>query len=109
MKVRIYHSSAHGFRFEPWVPEAPMALVDEYEVLAGVRANEIPFRIPASVLDLIYRDHQAVTGTERNVRLRIRSLSVGDVVQLDSRRFACASVGWTEIDLSVEPRLAEAV
>ncbi len=32
MKVTIYHSTAHGFRFMPWSRDAPMSRVDEFEL-----------------------------------------------------------------------------
>lgn len=31
-------------------------------------------------------------------RNRNRSLSVGDVVEVDGERFACAGIGWTELE-----------
>jgi hypothetical protein len=99
MRVRILHSTERGFRFEPWVPEAPMARVDEYDPLPGHSADDLDSTgIPTALLDVVYRDHQAVTGGERCVTAGVRSLSVGDVVQLDCRAFACEPLGWREID-----------
>ncbi len=93
MKVTIYHSTAHGFRFMPWSSDAPMSRVDEFELPAE------QFPEPGDdVLEHVFRIHNAVDGTERNVRLGIRSLSVGDVVQLDERAFSVDSFGWTEMD-----------
>lgn len=40
-------------------------------------------------------------------RLReLRSLSTGDVVQIDDRAYACKSVGWVRIDLNDEQVVA---
>jgi hypothetical protein len=70
-----------------------MSRVDEFELPAE------QFPLPGDgALEHVFRAHNAVDGTERNVTLRIRSLSVGDVVQLDERAFAVDSVGWTEIE-----------
>ena len=99
MKVTVYHSTARGSRFMPWSRDAPMSRVDEFVLPAE------QFPEPSDdALEHVFRVHNAVDGTERNVRLGIRSLSVGDVVQLDERAFAVDPVGWAEIapgDLNV--------
>jgi hypothetical protein len=90
MKVTVYHSN---YGFMPWSSDAAMAKVDEFELPAE--------RFPQpgdDALEHVFRIHNAVDGTERNVGLGLRSLSVGDVVKLDERAFAVDSIGWTEID-----------
>ena len=90
MKVTIYHST---YGFMPWSNDAPMAKVDEFDL------PEEQFPEPGDeALEYVFRIHNAVDGTERNVGLGIRSLSVGDVVQLDERAFAVEPVGWIEIE-----------
>jgi hypothetical protein len=90
MKVTIYHST---FCLMPWSSDAPMSRVDEFELPTE------QFAEPSDeALEHVFRIHNAVDGTERNVRLELRSLSVGDVVQLDERAFAVEPIGWTEIE-----------
>ncbi len=93
MKVTIYHSTARGFRLMPWSSDAPMSRVDKFEL----PADQFP-EPSEDALEHVFRIHNAVDGTERNVRLGIRSLSVGDVVQLDEHAFAVDPIGWTEIE-----------
>ena len=90
MKVTIYHST---YGFMPRSNDAPMAKVDEFEL------REEQFPEPGyEALEHVFRIHNAVDGTERNVGLGIRSLSLGDVVQLDERAFAVEPIGWIEIE-----------
>ncbi len=57
----------------PWSSDAPMSRVDKFELPAD------QFPEPSDdALEHVFRIHNAVDGTERNVRLGIRSLSVGD-------------------------------
>lgn len=100
-QVRVYHSTDRGFMFDPWVKEAPLQLVDEFKLANDGRYGPGE----EGVLDQVFDLHQTVRGTERNCQLRIRSLSVGDVVRLGDRAWACDRVGWREIsvyDLNVE-------
>lgn len=90
-RVRVLHSTDWGYRFSPWAPRAPMRVVDSFDLAVG----EEP---PTEHLEHIYRAHNAVDGTERNVRLGLRSLSVGDVVIIGETAFACERFGWREID-----------
>ncbi len=70
-----------------------MSRVDEFELPVE------QFPEPSDdALEHVFRIHNAVDRTERNVRLGIRSLSVGDVVQVDERAFAVEPIGWTEIE-----------
>lgn len=111
MRVRIYHSIDHEFMFREWRPEAPLKLVDEYQI-QGWREGEHPESQPAPgirrmayresvepelILEVIYRDQNAVDGSERNVQMSNRSLSVGDVVMLNDYAFAVQSAGFVEI------------
>jgi hypothetical protein len=56
----------------------------------------------AEALEELFRRFNVVTGdpeTEDAVRLKCRSMSVGDIVVLeDGTRWLCASIGWQEID-----------
>jgi hypothetical protein len=111
MRVRIYHSIDQDFTFDPWRPEAPLRLVDDYQI-EGWRSADPDERITPGIqkmayrqgeamdeeiLELIYRDQNSVDGSERNVMKRNRSLSVGDVVMLNDYAFAVQSAGFVEI------------
>jgi hypothetical protein len=111
MRVRIYHSIDRDFMFQAWKPEALLKLVDDYAI-EGWRSADPDERITPGIqkmgyregaaddeiLELVYRDQNAVDGSERNVMMRNRSLSVGDVVMLNDRAFAVASLGFEPID-----------
>ena len=55
-------------------------------------------------LEEIFRDNNAVDGSEQNVKAQARSLSVGDVVVVvegnGGRAYAVESMGWTEVNLN---------
>ena len=93
MKIQVYHAVYPTFR--AWAPTALMRKVDEWEPITDPLSDNP--EVPSNILELVWTDHNAVSGTERCCQLRIRSLSVGDVVQLDDRAFACESIGWVEI------------
>jgi hypothetical protein len=97
VRVRIYHSTERSYRFGSWAPAAAMTLVDDYEP-TGANFDWISPKIPIRLLELVWREHNAVDGNERCCQLGVRSLSVGDVVQLDERAFAAELVGWREIN-----------
>jgi hypothetical protein len=71
-----------------WKPESRSRLVDSPD---------------KDVLEYIFRIHNNVNGNERNVFLKLRSLSVGDIVELSDnstshgRRYLCAPTGWEVI------------
>lgn len=85
MRVSIFHSISHDSRFTDWTPAAAMALVDEYDIPPpDVEGNQADVELLLLlVLGRVWREQNAVDGSERPVRLGHRSLSVGDVVQLD--------------------------
>lgn len=64
---------------------------------------EDPFtgRFPFDVLDFVYDQTQAGLGTTvmavQYDSLRLRSLSVGDVVSVGETAFACEAFGWKKI------------
>jgi hypothetical protein len=118
MRVSIFHNISHDSRFTDWTPAAAMALVDEYDIPApDVEGDQADVELQQQqVLGRVWREQNAVDGSERPVRLGHRSLSVGDVVQLDGRAFAVRSLGWRQIDparirraasvtIHVDPRL----
>lgn len=75
--------------------------VDEFHIEDGyqtIRAEVGELRADEVVLDRIFRIHNAIDGTERVVKLGLRSLSVGDAVELDGRRYLCAGMGWERIN-----------
>ena len=53
------------------------------------------------VLETVYRENNAVDGSEENVKRQKRSLSVGDVVIVNGRSaHKVASMGFEEVDLT---------
>lgn len=95
-KVRVYHSLERGFRFEAWVPAAPMALVDEFTWASPYAEGDQAIN---HALEQVYSMHQGESIASRSAERRIRSLSVGDVVQLDDQAYACEpAFGWRAID-----------
>jgi hypothetical protein len=51
-------------------------------------------------LETLFREMNVVDGTELPVKLKVRSLSVGDIVVdvMTRKSWYCAPVGWTELD-----------
>jgi hypothetical protein len=101
VKVKVFHNqnplamlrSLNGKAFGE-----DFKLVDEFEVTEAevARANSVGGGTLDDVLEYIFRIHNAVDGSERNVKLHLRSLSVGDVVELDGQRWVCAGTGWEQ-------------
>ena len=96
MNVKVLHKVDTNFRlFDPL--KDTLTLVDEFEFPGMKRGwgiadphNGHELRVDGSdeaCLEHVWRIHNAVEGWERNVQLRIRSLSVGDVVDLDGRSY----------------------
>lgn len=54
--------------------------------------------IEAECLDDLFRKMNVVDGTELPLKMKIRSMSCGDVaIDETGRKFFCALVGWTEL------------
>ena len=94
MNIKVYHKIDKPFTttYKGDFNTRAFKLVDEF----------IPQRdtAPAAIMNLlewVYFIHNAVDSTSRNVHLRVRSLSVGDVVQLDSHQYTVRNLGWEKI------------
>lgn len=63
-----------------------------YESVAEVETDD---------LDTLYREWNRGSGyeTEEFLSQRVRSMSVGDIVDHDDQYYMCASIGWDEIEL----------
>ncbi len=96
--VRVFlnrdpHSLLHGY-----TPSAPLVLAYEYAV---------PTAGPSADAMILERAFAAFNGHPEHpddhahadawADTRLRSLSVGDVVAIDDRHYACESAGWTRI------------
>lgn len=53
----------------------------------------------AGLLEDIYRENNAVDGSEENVKAQKRSLSVGDVVLVGPKAFSVEIMGFTDYEL----------
>ncbi|MFX0581016.1 hypothetical protein [Nocardia nepalensis] len=90
---RAPHSLLHGY-----TPAAPLVLAYEYTVPAAAA--------PADAV-ILERAFAAFNGHPEHpddhahadewADKRLRSLSVGDVVAIDDRHYACESAGWTRV------------
>lgn len=52
------------------------------------------------LLDWIYRQMNVVDGNEMPRKLGIRSMSVGDVVQISDRFYSCDNTGWSLLEIA---------
>jgi hypothetical protein len=110
MRVKVLHKVETDFRpFDPLRDR--LELVDDYQIQGARSANPDELVAPGiqlmayregqatdeEILELIFRDQNAVDGSERNVMMRNRSLSVGDVVDLDGRAYAVDQVGFKRL------------
>lgn len=91
IEVRIYLSIAPEFMFRRYRSGIPLRLVDDYTLQV---LNEQPAE---ATLEAVWREQVIVHGSERPARLRHRSLTVGDVVQLEDRAWAVDLTGWREV------------
>lgn len=56
-------------------------------------------------LEMIFRDMNAVDGDETCCKLKVRSMSVGDVViDASGNAHYCAHTGWTKVEMKVTTR-----
>ncbi len=116
MKVSVYHNVATDDKdrlcgmLDGYEPQHPVTLVAELDFTeADVPSFEPPFGSDSdqAVLNAVWilfnvgDDPDYGTPDPRAVIYRMRrnrSLSVGDVVSIDGRWYACRSVGWESID-----------
>jgi hypothetical protein len=83
-QVNIFHNENFPKVREGWRPGE--LLIHQYG-----------YQTDRTDLEDIFRDNNAVDGTEVNVKFKRRSLSVGDVAQIDDRFYSVESIGWEEI------------
>lgn len=50
--------------------------------------------LPTDDLEVIFREMNVVDGMEIPIDLKVRSLSVGDLVVVDGKGYLCAGCGW---------------
>lgn len=98
MIARIFHNPnifnpVDSFDVANLVGKRYPQLILTHEFCEGLDGNN-----DVAILEWIFRIHNAVDGTERVVKLGLRSLSVGDEVELDGRRYLCAGRGWERIN-----------
>jgi hypothetical protein len=67
----------------------------DYDYVCDLR---IGFSDTDAALGVTFGEMNAVHGDETCCRLRLRSMSVGDVVAVEGRAYLCASFGWKEIE-----------
>lgn len=71
--------------------------------VADVKASDYDYVCDLQVtgetpgLEYAFREMNAVDGTETCCKLRVRSMSVGDVVVMPGGAFLCMSTGWNQI------------
>jgi len=83
------------YRTEKYNPdEAPSSVnLADYREVATVESDD---------LETLFREMNCVDGTETCCRLRVRSLSVGDVaIDPSGSAFYCASCGWEPVTVTV--------
>lgn len=94
MQIKVYHNVETDF-LHPYQAGMRLEMVDCFEAreMGEVSAES---KIE-DILERVYRIHNAVDGTERNVALNVRSLSLGDVVEVDGKRYAVAMFGFKPV------------
>src|ERR1700694_3016297 len=94
MQIKVYHNLETDF-LHAYRAGQELKLVDTFDVGA---IGEVNAQSPIEdILARVYRIHQAVDGSERNVKLKVRSLSMGDVIEVDEARYAVATKGFAPI------------
>ncbi len=88
MTYLVYYAPSLVFPFGP----APKTV--------DVKQMRFITELEAAGLEQVFRLMNVVDGTELPVKLKVRSLSVGDVVveKASGKKWYCASIGWKEID-----------
>jgi hypothetical protein len=88
MKYRVYYRKSLrdvGFAISNTVNMA------DYEMIGTINADS---------LEHLYRDMNAIDGTETCCKMRVRSMSVGDIaIDADGISHYCASFGWAAVGL----------
>ncbi|WP_327097141.1 hypothetical protein OIE68_46015 [Nocardia vinacea] len=96
--VRVFlnhapHSLLHGY-----TPAAPLVLAYEYTVPTGSPSADAVILERAFAAFNGHPEHpDDHTHADAWAAKPLRSLSVGDVVAIDDRHYACESAGWTRI------------
>lgn len=98
IRVRVYLNTATTAMLTGYRPGASLALAYAYLMPIDRPTTDkvLLERVFAAFNDHPEHDDDH-THTDAWYATPLRSLSVGDVVALDDRRYACASVGWIPI------------
>jgi folylpolyglutamate synthase/dihydropteroate synthase len=113
-KVSIYHNVSRDASFgyntifrkterAPGYGKRQAVMEDEKHPLVKVFEYEADdYCTSVELLNRAFEEFNVGTGPRAQAyrARRLRSLSVGDVIQVDNVAFACASFGWDEVDLS---------
>lgn len=69
------------------------------DVYEKITEFEVEGRSLPEILEKVYREMNIVDGSkdERAYKLKVRSMSVGDLVKIRGRTFRVDNVGWSEI------------
>jgi hypothetical protein len=89
---RVFYNTTNTFKFFTTLAATLHAIVDgHYEEVATLETES---------LSTLFREMNVVDGTELPVKLKVRSLSVGDIVMdvMARKCWYCSPVGWTELD-----------
>ncbi|WP_157110408.1 hypothetical protein [Nocardia anaemiae] len=90
---RAPHSLLHGY-----TPTAPLVLAYEYTVpTAGPSADAVILERAFAAFNGHPEHPDDHAHADAWAAKPLRSLSVGDVVAIDDRHYACESAGWTRI------------
>jgi hypothetical protein len=108
--VNIYHDE------QPWMDKGRgEADVPQYRHVFTCHAMDMTnpvkpslFEADDAILNLAFEAFNiGETGVAADYRARrLRSLSVGDVVEIDGRQYRCASLGWTRVPNEVRANRA---
>ncbi|MFD3707430.1 hypothetical protein ACFWUP_30210 [Nocardia sp. NPDC058658] len=113
VKVAVYLAASPHAMLDGYHPTTPVTLGDQFTLDLPTQVADSPrTRIlarPTEIADTVSleRIFAALNGhpepddehhTTRWYAARNRSLSVGDIVALDTRYYACASTGWQRVD-----------
>jgi hypothetical protein len=89
---RVFYNQSNEFKSFTTLHKTKVDIMNDiYKEVATVETETI---------ETLFREMNVVDGTELPVKLKIRSLSVGDIV-LDvaaEKCWYCSPIGWTELD-----------
>jgi hypothetical protein len=101
--VSIYLNAGRGHYAEGYRPEHPVRHVFTYQT--GVIGTPRPEQLADHAFEMFNAPHELITDpaahdvVDRYRNAELRSLSVGDLIHIDSDIWlACAHVGWVRID-----------